>query len=61
MAWVTFIWLMMADGKRPRFDCLLLDRKLATASGLEFQRQLAALGGSSIDHFHHGKRRPANA
>src|SRR5262249_53630151 len=32
------------DQKRPRFDCLLLDLQLATASGLDFQRRLGELG-----------------
>ena len=34
----------LADGKRPRFDCLLLDVALGGISGIELGRRLAAVG-----------------
>ena len=34
----------LADEKRPRFDCLVLDIQLTGMSGLELQTQLAAMG-----------------
>jgi FixJ family two-component response regulator len=34
----------LADEKRPRFDCLVLDIQLTGLSGLELQKQLAAVG-----------------
>ena len=37
----------LADAKRPRFDCLLLDIQLGGISGLELGRQLASLGSST--------------
>ena len=33
----------LADKKRPRFDCLVLDIQLTGMSGLELQKQLAAM------------------
>jgi FixJ family two-component response regulator len=36
----------LADAKRPRFDCLVLDIQLAGMSGIELQQQLRA-GGST--------------
>ena len=35
----------LADAKRPRFDCLVLDVHLGGMSGIELGRQLAAEGG----------------
>ena len=32
----------LADGKRPRFDCLVLDVQLGGMSGIDLARQLAA-------------------
>jgi len=37
----------LADVKRPRFDCLLLDIQLGGMSGLELHRQLASLGSTT--------------
>ncbi|MGH7306591.1 MAG: response regulator transcription factor [Candidatus Rokuibacteriota bacterium] len=34
----------LADAKRPRFDCLLLDVALGGISGIELGRRLAAVG-----------------
>ena len=34
----------LADEKRPRFDCLVLDIQLTGMSGLDLQTQLAAMG-----------------
>src|SRR4051794_25614235 len=36
----------LADTKRPRFDCLVLDVQLGGMSGIELARVLAAAGGS---------------
>lgn len=35
----------LADTKRPRFDCLILDVQLGGMSGIELGRRLAAAGG----------------
>jgi FixJ family two-component response regulator len=35
----------LADGKRPRFDCLVLDVQLGGMSGIELAQRLTAVGG----------------
>jgi FixJ family two-component response regulator len=35
---------LLADDKRPRFDCLIVDIQLGGMSGIELSRQLAASG-----------------
>ena len=37
----------LADAKRPRFDCLVLDIQLGGISGIELHRQLQASGSST--------------
>jgi FixJ family two-component response regulator len=37
----------LADAKRPRFDCLVLDIQLSGISGIELHRQLQAAGSST--------------
>lgn len=37
----------LADTKRPKFDCLVLDIQLSGMSGMELQRQLQASGSST--------------
>jgi FixJ family two-component response regulator len=37
----------LADAKRPRFDCLVLDIQLSGISGIELHRQLQASGSST--------------